>query len=61
MQICEAAGLPCCGTREWFEFLCNDKCLFKQACIKYGVPTIPEYKPDISIKRVWLQFLTHYH
>jgi len=51
VQICEAAGLPCCGTKEQFDILSNDKRLFKQACIKYGVPSIPEYKLDIEMKR----------
>lgn len=50
-QICEKAGLPCCGTKEQFDILSNDKRRFKQECMKYGVPTIPEYKLDISLRR----------
>ena len=50
-QICEKAGLPCCGTVEQFDILSNDKRRFKKACLEYGVPTIPEYKLDISLRR----------
>lgn len=49
-EICKKAGLPCCGTTEQFDILSNDKRRFKQECIKYGVPTIPEYKLDIELK-----------
>ena len=51
MDICEKAGLPCCGTAEQFEVLSNDKRLFKQACREYGVPTPFEYKLDMDFKR----------
>ena len=37
VDICEKAGLPCCGTAEQFEVLSNDKRLFKQACREYGI------------------------
>lgn len=50
-DICEKAGLPSCGTKEQFEILSNDKRLFKKECLKYGVPTIPEYKLDINFRR----------
>lgn len=50
-EICERAGLPCCGTKEQFEILSNDKRLFKKTCQQYGVPTIPEYQLDINFKR----------
>jgi len=50
-DICEKAGLPCCGTKEQFDILSNDKRRFKKSCIEYGVPTIPEYKLDISLRR----------
>ena len=51
VDICEKAGLPCCGTAEQFEVLSNDKRLFKQACREYGVPTPFEYKLDMDFKR----------
>lgn len=50
-QICERAGLPCCGTVEQFDILSNDKRRFKKECLKYGVPTIPEYTLDIELRR----------
>lgn len=50
-QICEKAGLPCCGTVEQFDILSNDKRHFKKECEKYGVPTIPEYTLDIELRR----------
>lgn len=50
-EICEKAGLPCCGTKEQFDILSNDKRRFKQCCLEYGVPTIPEYKLDINLRR----------
>ncbi len=46
-EICEKAGLPCCGNLEQFDILSNDKRKFKELCIKYGVPTPDVY--DISI------------
>ena len=50
-EICEKAGLPCCGTVEQFDILSNDKRRFKQACVEYGVPTMPIYKLDLDFKR----------
>lgn len=50
-QICEAAGLPCCGTVEQFDIVSNDKRKFKEECLKYGVPTPDIYKLDIDFKR----------
>ena len=46
-EICEKAGLPCCGNLEQFDILSNDKRKFKELCIKHGVPTPDVY--DISI------------
>lgn len=50
-QICEKAGLPCCGTVEQFDILSNDKRRFKEECIKFGVPTPEMYDIDISFQR----------
>lgn len=50
-KICEAAGLPCCGTVEQFDIVSNDKRKFKEECLKYGVPTPDIYKLDIDFKR----------
>lgn len=50
-KICEAAGLPCCGTVEQFDILSNDKNRFKEYCVRYGVPTPEVYKIDIQFKR----------
>ncbi len=50
-NICEKAGLPCCGTTEQFDILSNDKRRFKEECLKYGVPTPEIYKIDIDFKR----------
>ena len=50
-QICEKAGLPCCGTVEQFDILSNDKRRFKEECVKYGVPTPEIYPLDINFKR----------
>ncbi|MBQ9953608.1 MAG: hypothetical protein IJO92_04705 [Clostridia bacterium] len=50
-EICKQAGLPCIGTAEQFETLSNDKRMFKQACDKYGVPTVKEYHLDINLRR----------
>ena len=58
-EICERAGLPCCGTKEQFEILSNDKRQFKECCRKYGVPTIPEYKLDINFRREDLERITY--
>jgi len=50
-KICEAAGLPCCGTAEQFDILSNDKNRFKECCVKYGVPTPEIFKIDIDFRR----------
>lgn len=50
-KICEAAGLPCCGTVEQFDIVSNDKRKFKEECLKYGVPTPDVYHLDINFKR----------
>lgn len=50
-EICEKAGLPCCGTVEQFDILSNDKRRFKEACEKYGVLTPRNYPLDIHFKR----------
>lgn len=50
-DICARAGLPCCGTKEQFDILSNDKRLFKRYAKQYGVPTIPEYHLDIDLRR----------
>ena len=49
-EICRRAGIPCCGTAQQFNILSNDKNLFKQECLKYGVPVMREYQLDISLK-----------
>lgn len=59
VEICEKAGLPCCGTGEQFEILSNDKRLFKKKCVEYGVPTIPEFNLDIELKREDLDKITY--
>ena len=58
-EICKKAGLPCCGTEEQFDILSNDKRRFKQKCLEYGVPTIPEYKIDMDFKREDLDKFTY--
>lgn len=50
-QICEKAGLPCCGTLEQFDMLSNDKNRFKALCKQYNVPTVHDYPLDISFRR----------
>ena len=40
VELCEKAGLPCCGTKEQFDILSNDKRRFKQTCIEYGVSCV---------------------
>ena len=50
-EICEKAGLPCCGTVEQFDIVSNDKRKFKEMCLEYGVPTPDIYKIDIDFKR----------
>lgn len=47
-DICQAANLPCCGTKEQFNILSNDKHKFKDCCLKYGVPTTEEFKININ-------------
>lgn len=59
VSICEKAGLPCCGTKEQFDVLSNDKRRFKQACREYGVPTPLEYKLDIEFRRDDLDQITY--
>ncbi len=59
VELCEKAGLPCCGNKEQFEILSNDKRRFKQTCLEYGVPTIPEYKIDLNFKREDLDKITY--
>lgn len=41
-QICEAAGLPCYGTKEQFEILTNKR-VYKRICREFGVPVVEEY------------------
>ena len=50
-KICEAAGLPCCGSVEQFDIVSNDKRKFKEECLKYGVPTPDIYRIDMDFKR----------
>lgn len=50
-EICERAGLPCCGTVEQFDILSNDKRRFKEICAEYNVPTPEAYAIDIDFKR----------
>lgn len=50
-EICEKAGLPCCGTVEQFEVVSNDKRKFKELCLKYGIPTPDVYNIDINFRR----------
>ena len=50
-EICEKAGLPCCGTLEQFDIVSNDKRRFKELCIKHGVPTPNIYNISIDFKR----------
>ena len=59
VEICEKAGLPCCGTREQFEILSNDKRLFKKTCVEYDVPTIPEYELDINLRKEDLEKISY--
>lgn len=41
-ELCERMSWPCYGTKEQFE-ICANKDLFKQTCIRYGVPVAKEY------------------
>ncbi len=44
-DVCEAAGLPCYGTRSQFETF-TDKSKWKKLCREHGVPTATEYDVD---------------
>ena len=44
-DICDAAGLPCYGTRAQFETF-TDKTKWKRLCREHGVPTAREYDVD---------------
>ena len=50
-EICEKAGLPCCGTVKQFDILSNNKRKFKETCSKYGVPVPESFDIDIHFKR----------
>ncbi len=50
-EICEKAGLPCCGTLEQFDIVSNDKRKFKELCVKYGIPTPEIYNISIDFNR----------
>lgn len=50
VEICERAGLPCCGTKEQFLVLSNDKTEFKKLCGRFDVPTPKEYQIDINFR-----------
>ena len=50
-ELCSRAGLPCCGTKEQFDILSNDKRRFKEYCLKYDVPVPQEYKLTIDFDR----------
>ncbi len=54
-QICERAGLPCCGTVEQFDILSNDKGRFKEICLKHNVPTPIKYDIDINFEKQKLE------
>lgn len=41
-KICNLAGLPCYATKEQFHWTL-DKKKFKDKCIQYGIPVVPEY------------------
>lgn len=45
-EICEAAGLPCYGTRRQFEIF-TDKHLWKKLCRRHGIPTALEYGAEL--------------
>ena len=45
MQVCRKMGFPCYFTEKQWE-LCENKKLFKELCIKHGVPTPREYESD---------------
>ncbi|MBQ5955232.1 MAG: hypothetical protein IJL49_04690 [Firmicutes bacterium] len=48
VDICNKAGLPCCGTAEQFEVLSNNKKKFKEICIKHNIPVVKDYKMSID-------------
>ena len=50
-EICARACLPCCGTKEQFEILSNDKVKFKKKCMEYGVPTPELYEVTPEFRR----------
>lgn len=58
-EICARAELPCCGTREQFNILSNDKRLFKEACLRNGVPVVPDYRLDIDLDRCDLDKISY--
>lgn len=58
-EICERTGLPCCGTKEQFSILSNNKLNFKKACMQYGVPCVHEYSMDINFKKEDLQAIKY--
>lgn len=49
-EICEKAGIPCCGTPMQFSILSNDKNKFKKKCNELGVPTMKEYPLSIEFR-----------
>lgn len=59
VEICERAGLPCCGNKRQFEQLSNDKRFFKETCLKYGVPTMKEYSIDINFRKEDLESIKY--
>lgn len=48
-EICLRADIPCCGTAEQFNILSNDKKVFKEKCVEYGVPTMHDYPLSIKL------------
>ncbi len=49
-ELCEKAGLPCCGTVEQFDILSNDKRRFKRVAQEYNVPVPKEYNISMEFK-----------
>jgi len=45
LQLCEKAGLPCYATMKQWNAT-QDKKNFKDLCIRYGLPVVPEYSID---------------
>lgn len=58
-EICRRTGLPCCGTKEQFEILSNDKRLFKELCEKYGVPVPKIYRLTMDFSPEDLKKITY--